>query len=124
MTTPSELNQMDHTFLVSKLVKPGMAIKEEMTADSAHLIHMIMGLCGETGELLDAIKKSVIYNKTLDIENVIEELGDIEFYLEGLRQSLGITRDETLSENISKLTVRYADLSYTDKAAQKRADKA
>jgi NTP pyrophosphatase (non-canonical NTP hydrolase) len=95
-----------------------------MTADSAHLIHMIMGLCGETGELLDAIKKSVIYNKTLDIENVIEELGDIEFYLEGLRQSLGITRDETLSENISKLTVRYADLSYTDKAAQERADKA
>jgi len=124
MTTTSELNQMDHEFLVSNLVKPGITIKEGMTADSAHLIHMIMGLCGETGELLDAIKKSVIYNKTLDIENVIEELGDIEFYLEGLRQSLGITRDETLSENMSKLTVRYADLIYTDKAAQERADKA
>jgi NTP pyrophosphatase (non-canonical NTP hydrolase) len=85
---------------------------------------MIMGVSGESGELLDAIKKAVIYNKPLDIENVIEELGDIEFYLEGLRQGLGIDRGETLDANVKKLSVRYEAGSYSDTAAQTRADKA
>ena len=121
MTT---LVEFDHEYLVSLLAKPGESIKEDMTADNAHLIHMTMGLCGETGELLDAIKKNVIYNKTLDIDNVIEELGDIEFYLEGLRQGLSLKRQDTLVANIAKLSVRYEGLQYSDKAAQERADKA
>ena len=83
-----------------------------------------MGICGEAGELLDAVKKAVIYRKNLDRTNVIEELGDIEFYLEGFRQSVGISRDETIKENMDKLSKRYAKIQYTDEAAQTRADKA
>lgn len=84
---------------------------------------MAIGVSGEAGELLDAIKKVVIYNKPIDRENVVEELGDIEFYLEGLRQSLGITREETIAANINKLGKRYEGLKYSDQAAQDRADK-
>ena len=51
---------------------------------------MVVGVSGEAGELLDAVKKAVIYRKPLDLENVIEELGDLEFYMEGLRQGLEI----------------------------------
>lgn len=57
------------------------------------------------------------------MENVIEELGDIEFYLEGMRQQLGITREQTLEANISKLSKRYHSGSYSDTQAQERADK-
>lgn len=42
--------------------------------------------------------------------------------MEGLRQRLGITREETITGNIVKLGKRYAD-GYSDKAAQERADK-
>lgn len=84
---------------------------------------MTMGISGEAGELLDAIKKGVIYRKPLDRENIIEELGDIEFYLEGLRQQLHISREETLLANINKLSKRYEKLSYSNDAAQTRADK-
>lgn len=115
---------MTHSDLVAALVKPGIDILEEMAPEQAHLIHMAMGISGEAGELLDAIKKSVIYNKRMDMDNVIEELGDLEFYMEGLRQELGITRQQTLQTNIDKLSVRYASLSYSDSAAQARADKA
>lgn len=108
---------------VSALVKDGDKIKEELTGRECHTIHMVMGICGEAGELLDAMKKAVIYRKELDRENVIEELGDIEFYLEGFRQSVGITREETIRENMDKLSKRYAKLQYTDTAAQTRADK-
>ena len=115
---------MTYEEFVSALVKDGHKIKEEITPAECHTLHMIMGICGEAGELLDAVKKAIIYRKDLDLVNVIEELGDIEFYLEGFRQSVGISRDETIKENMDKLRKRYAKISYTDEAAQTRADKA
>lgn len=112
-----------HPELVKALVKaPGLII-EQMNEDKMDLIHAVMGVCGEAGELLDAVKKAAVYDKPLDRENVVEELGDMEFYLEQLRQRLGITREETLDHNIAKLSVRYAGLNYSDTAAQQRADK-
>lgn len=108
--------------MVAGLAKPGAAIIDSLTPENAHSLHMAVGVSGEAGELLDAIKKAVIYNKPLDRENVIEELGDLEFYMEGLRQGLGITRNETIQANIAKLGKRYSQ-GYSDKAAQDRADK-
>lgn len=117
------MERPSHPQLVEALCKPGRAISENMTPLEAHLIHMVMGVSGEAGELLDAIKKATIYKKTLDYANVIEELGDLEFYLEGLRSTLGITREQTLEANIDKLQKRYGE-KYSDAAAQLRADKA
>lgn len=84
--------------------------------------HMVIGIAGEVGEVADCIKKFTIYNKPLDRNNLIEELGDIEFYLAGIRQLFNISRTQTLRSNIEKLKIRYAD-GYSDKAAQDRADK-
>lgn len=113
--------------MVAALAKPGADIIATLTPEKAHSLHMVVGISGEAGELLDAVKKSVIYNKELDRENVVEELGDLEFYLEGLRAGLGITREETLEANISKLLTsekaRYKLGQYSDQAAQTRADK-
>jgi len=109
--------------MVANLVKDGQAIIDDMTPAKAHELHMAVGISGEAGELLDAIKKYVIYNKALDRENVIEELGDIEFYMEGLRQSFGITRQETIDANIAKLGKRYSGGKYSNIEAQIRADK-
>ena len=108
---------------VATLAKKGEVIAAELTAEDAHLLHMVVGVSGEAGELLDAVKKAVIYRKPLDLENVIEELGDLEFYMEGLRQGLGITRQETIDANVEKLSKRYEGLRYSDKSAQLRADK-
>lgn len=110
--------------MVRSLVKPGAVIIASLTPESMNALHHAVGISGEAGELLDALKKHVIYNKPLDRKNVIEELGDLEFYMEGLRQGLGITREETIEGNIAKLSVRYRGLQYTDAAAQERADKA
>ena len=112
-----------HDEMVKALAKSGVAIAAEMTAENAHLMHMAIGICGEAGELIDAIKKRVIYRKPLDRENVIEELGDLEFYMEGLRQGMGLSRDDCLAANIAKLGKRYEGLRYSDGAAQARADK-
>ncbi len=112
-----------HHDMVKKLTKSGHVIHDEMTPQNAHLVHMVMGIAGEAGELVDAIKKAVIYQKPLDLENVIEELGDLEFYMAGLRQALHLSRTKTLQHNLNKLAVRYEQYEYSDLAAQERADK-
>lgn len=114
--------KIDFAQMVHQLAKDGDAILSSMDGDDAHNLHMAVGISGEAGELLDAIKKQVIYRKPLDRVNVVEELGDLEFYMEGLRQRLGITREETLEANIAKLGVRYQH-GYSDEQAQQRADK-
>lgn len=110
-----------HEDMVKGLAKSSATIAQEMTGEDAHLMHMAIGIAGEAGELLDAVKKAVIYRKPLDRENALEELGDLEFYMEGIRQGLGFTREECLAANIAKLGKRYEGLLYSDGAAQARA---
>lgn len=109
--------------MVASLSKPGEQIKNELTPKQAHLLHMAVGISGEAGELLDAVKKHAIYQKSLDITNVVEELGDLEFFMEGLRATLGISREEVLAKNVNKLSVRYLSGTYSNQQAQQRADK-
>lgn len=112
-----------HQELVSALTKPGEDVLTGLTPHTANLLHMAVGVSGEAGELLDAVKKAAIYVKPLDRANVVEELGDLEFYMEGLRAALGITREECLEANIDKLSKRYHQGRYTNDQAQERADK-
>lgn len=105
------------------LAKDGQDIINDLTPEKADLLHMAVGVSGEAGELLDAVKKAVIYNKEMDLENIIEELGDLEFYMSKIRQIVGVTREEILQRNIDKLSVRYAKGKYSNDQAQERADK-
>jgi NTP pyrophosphatase (non-canonical NTP hydrolase) len=109
---------------VDGFVKEGEEIRAALTPDECHLWHMATGVAGEAGELLDAIKKHVVYRRSLDMQNVVEELGDIEFFLQGLRSHLGVTREEVVAQNIEKLSKRYHLGVYSDAQAQNRADKA
>lgn len=109
--------------MVAALSKPGADIVRELTPADAELIHMAMGVSGEAGELLDAIKKATIYRKPMDMENVVEELGDLEFFMERIRQMTGITREQTIQANIAKLGKRYSKGAYSNDQAQVRADK-
>ena len=112
----------------ASLTNPDPAYENfELTPEKANLLHAAIGLVTEAGELLEAIHGHVFDDKPLDIENVVEELGDQEFYLEAMRQAASwpdfeIDRDLVIAKNIEKLQKRYAK-GYTDQAAKDRADK-
>ena len=108
--------------LVTSIKKSGKDIHDSLTNNKCDRLHMAIGISGEAGELLDAVKKHVIYEQELDIENVIEELGDLEFYMEGLRQALCLDRETILNANYDKLMVRYNG-KYSNSDAQERKDK-
>ena len=114
--------RIDYAAMVAALAKPGVLIVEEMTPNKAHLLHMAGCMCEEAGEVFGAIKKFIFYNKPLNRKAVIEELGDLEFYMEGLRQGLDITRGEVLEANMEKLGERYKG-TYSDQKAIERSDK-
>lgn len=107
--------------MVARLMKPKADL--QFTPEQCDMIHAILGISGECGELLDAVKKHVIYGKPLDRENIVEELGDMEFYMEHLRTINGITREETIAANMAKLARWYPGYEYTDGKARERADK-
>jgi NTP pyrophosphatase (non-canonical NTP hydrolase) len=113
----------NHSELVAALKKPGQAIIDSLTPEKADAWHMASCTPSEAGELFDAVKKWVLYEKPIDRKNVVEELGDLEFYMEGLRQNLGITRQETIERNIAKLNERYHKGKFSNEQAQQRADK-
>lgn len=120
----SDSIEAKHALMVANLVKPGEDILASVTAEDLALWHAVTGLAGEVGELIDAIKKSVIYCQQLDEENVVEEMGDTEFYLAEIRRLLDISRGRVLQYNMNKLERRYPGFVYTDKHAQTRLDKA
>ena len=113
----------DYAAFVESLKKPGQAIIDSLDPKKADLLHMSVLLADECGELVGALKKHCIYGKDLDFKNVIEELGDIEFALSGIRTTLGIDRDRVLADNVFKLTKRYSAGRYSDQQAIDRADK-
>ena len=86
-------------------------------------MHAALGVAGEAGELADAIKKHCVYGKPLDRENIIEELGDLRFYMQAVQNLYDISEGEILQHNCNKLAKRYKGLKYSDKAAIDRADK-
>lgn len=73
------------------------------------LINGVMGLCGESGEAIDIVKKHLAQGHELDKEKLIKELGDIAWYLAEMATVLDIELEEVLTRNIEKLKKRYPE---------------
>lgn len=96
---------MNYSEFVTALAKPLPTKKER-------LAHALLGVISELGELADAWKKHTIYGQTLDRNNMIEELGDLRFYLqmfinEGVEYSVLSYRMDSFEQSLF-FTSKYA----------------
>lgn len=73
------------------------------------LINSVMGLCGESGEAIDIVKKWLAQGHELDKEHLMKELGDIAWYLAEAATALDLPLEQILQVNIDKLKKRYPD---------------
>lgn len=55
-----------------------------------------LGLVGETGEVVDLIKKHIGHSHPLDRAKLVKELGDVEWYMEAIRQACKIDRQSNI----------------------------
>ena len=73
------------------------------------LTNSVMGLCGESGEAIDLVKKHLFHGHELDRDSLIKELGDIAWYLAEAAEALEIPLEEIFKRNIEKLRKRYPE---------------
>ena len=73
------------------------------------LINAVMGLCGESGEAIDIVKKWLAQGHELDRDALAKELGDIAWYLAETAAALDIPLEDIFRANIEKLKQRYPE---------------
>lgn len=71
------------------------------------LVMTAMGLAGESGEVIDHIKKYVFHKHELDRDKIEKEIGDTLWYLTALCNTLAMPLKEVLDKNVEKLRNRY-----------------
>lgn len=70
---------------------------------------LIMGISGEAGEVSELFKKYLYHGKTITKEDIINETGDLFWYIANMLNEFDITIDEVFKYNIEKLYNRYPD---------------
>ena len=86
------------------------------------LINGVMGLCGESGEVIDIVKKHIAHNHELNKDHLAKELGDVAWYLAETATALGYSLEDIFKMNIDKLKKRYPDGFDSEKSIHRRED--
>lgn len=73
------------------------------------LVNGVMGLNGESGEVIDIVKKHMFQGHELDKDKIKKELGDVMWYVAEVCEALNLSLDEVMEGNIEKLAKRFKD---------------
>ena len=71
------------------------------------LLNSALGLCGESGEVADLVKKHIFQGHDIDFDHIAKELGDISWYLAVGAYAIGYDLETILQMNVDKLKARY-----------------
>ena len=86
------------------------------------LINSVMGLCGESGEAIDIVKKWLAQGHDLDKTKLAKELGDIAWYLAETATALDVSLEEVMARNIEKLKKRYPEGFSADRSIRREQE--
>ena len=86
------------------------------------LINGAMGLCGESGEVIDIVKKWLAQGHQLDKERMKSELGDVAWYLAETATALDVPLEQIFQANLDKLHKRYPQGFSTEDSVNRAGD--
>lgn len=84
------------------------------------LVNSVMGLCGESGEAIDIVKKWLMQGHELDKDHLIKELGDVAWYLAEAATALDVPLETVLQGNLDKLRQRFPNDFDTDASVHRK----
>lgn len=93
----------------------------KMESDKMSHLAWSLALAGEAGELANLTKKVFIHGHAYNPDKVIEELGDILWYIAVYANTLGVELSEIATRNIAKLETRYPG-GFSTEASVRRAE--
>ena len=114
------MTSVEYALFVQKLKAPNIT-----SLEVEQFLLAAVGLAGESGELLDAVKKVVWQGHPMNekwFDKVILEFGDILYYLQLGCNAVGLSLDAVRDRNVAKLTKRYKDRKFTTKESINRKD--
>lgn len=95
------------------------ALRTAQTEELTHIelvMNAALGLCGESGEVADIVKKFRFQGHDIDLEHVAKELGDIAWYLAVGAHAISYDLETILQMNVDKLKARYPDGFSSDRS--------
>ncbi len=130
----SETESVDVTAILARMTKTDLehirdkfkstARDKDIEAKEAtpllRIFHAVLGMASEAGEAVDAVKKHLFYGAELDKNNLVEEAGDMLWYLAILSLALEVPLAEIAQRNINKLRKRYKGAEFTQDEALNR----
>ncbi len=99
------------------IIKLACANNEKSIEKSKHILHALLGVMTEAGELAEALE--IAFRTGFDHVNLLEESGDIKWYLAMLARALGNEWDADEKRNIEKLRKRFPE-KFTETHANER----
>ena len=99
--------------LAMRTLNPALSEKEI-------LLNGVMGLCGESGEAIDLVKKWMMQGHELDKAHLAKELGDVAWYLAETATAIGYDLETILQANIDKLKARYPEGFDADRSQHRK----
>lgn len=86
------------------------------------LVNAAMGLCGESGEVADHLKKHLFQGHELNVKHLSKEVGDILWYCALFAEAAGISLGEIAQANVDKLKARYPDGFTVERSLHRTAE--
>ena len=80
------------------------------------LLNSALGLCGESGEVADIVKKHRFQGHDLDLDHIAKELGDVAWYLAVGAHAIGFDLESIFRMNTEKIEARYPEGFSTDRS--------
>jgi len=108
----TDMPNLDYSPVSKRLSEDGRLLR---------MVHMAIGMNGEAGEVIDLLKKSMVYGKPLDEIKLKKEIGDVLWYVANLIDALGSSFEEVMQMNVDKLAERYPN-GFTEADALERKD--
>ena len=104
---------------INEYQKLAMTTLNPALSEKDVLINGVMGLCGESGEVIDMVKKHLAQGHDLDREKIAKELGDVAWYLAEIATVIGYDLEDILAMNIEKLRARYPEGFSTQRSLER-----
>ena len=105
---------------VNEYQKAAMATLNPALDKKDVLVNSVMGLCGESGEAIDIVKKWLMQGHELDKDHLIKELGDVAWYLAEAATALDVSLETVLQGNLDKLRQRFPNGFDTDASVHRK----
>lgn len=70
-------------------------------------IHGVMGVSTEAAELMDLVRKGIFYGKDVRPDQILDEAGDVLWFLALTLQQYGYTIEDAKNFNVTKLEARH-----------------